>query len=55
MNNCFQTKVKYLKIFTIKDSIKQMNYLQINYGDLKFIVNSSGLENDFSELKNPVA
>ena len=27
----------------------------INYGDLKFIVNSSGLETDFSELKDPVA
>ena len=27
----------------------------IDYGDLKFIVNSSGLETDFSELKDPVA
>ena len=28
---------------------------KIDYGDLKFIVNSTGLENDFSELKDPVA
>ena len=27
----------------------------IDYGDLKFIVNNSGLETDFSELKDPVA
>ena len=27
----------------------------IVYGDLNFIVNSSGLETDFSELKEPVA
>ena len=26
-----------------------------DYGDLKFIVNSSGLETDFSELKDPAA
>ena len=26
-----------------------------NYGDLKFIISSSGTENDFSELKDPVA
>ena len=26
----------------------------IDYGDLKFIVNSSGLETNFSELKDPV-
>ena len=26
-----------------------------DYSDLKFIVNSSGLETDFSELKDPVA
>ena len=33
-----------------------MNYLKrIDYGDLKFIVNSSGLETDFSELKDSVA
>ena len=32
-----------------------MNYLKKknDYGDLKFIVNSSGLETDFSELKDP--
>ena len=28
---------------------------KIDYGDLKFIVNSSGLETDFSKLKDPVA
>ena len=27
----------------------------IDYGDLKFIVNNSGLETNFSELKDPVA
>ena len=27
----------------------------MDYGDLKFIVNSSGLETDFSGLKDPVA
>ena len=33
-----------------------MNYLKkIVYGDLKFTVNSSGLETDFGELKDPVA
>ena len=26
-----------------------------DYGDLKFIISSSGTENDFSELKDPVA
>ena len=28
---------------------------KIDYGGLKFIVNSSGLKSDFSELKDPVA
>ena len=28
---------------------------KIDYGDLIFIVNSSGLETNFSELKDPVA
>ena len=28
---------------------------KIYYGDLKLIVNSSGLETDFSKLKDPVA
>ena len=28
---------------------------KIHYGDMKFIVNSSGLENDFSNLKDPLA
>ena len=28
---------------------------KIDYGDLKFIVNRSGLKTDFSELKDPVA
>ena len=28
---------------------------KIDYGDLKFIVYSSGLVTDFSELKDPVA
>ena len=28
MNYCSQKKEKYLRIFTRKDSIKQMNYLK---------------------------
>ena len=33
-----------------------MNYLKKpNYGDLKFKVNSTALETDFSELKDSVA
>ena len=28
---------------------------KIDYGDLKLVVNSSGLQSDFSELKDPVA
>ena len=32
-----------------------MNYLKhINYADMKFIVNSSGVDTDFIELKDPV-
>ena len=33
-----------------------MNYLKkLDYGDLKLVVNSSGLQSGFSELKDPVA
>ena len=33
-----------------------MNYIKkIDYGNLKFIVNSIGLETNFSDLKDPVA
>ena len=33
-----------------------MNYIKkIDYGSLKFIVNSIGLETNFSDLKDPVA
>ena len=33
-----------------------MNYLKkIDYGDLKLIVSSSGLEKNYGELKDPVA
>ena len=28
MNYCFQRKEKYLRIFIVKDFIKQMNYLK---------------------------
>ena len=56
MNYCFQKKEKYLRIFQTKDSIKQMNYLKkIGYGELKLIVNSSGIEINFSELEDPLA
>ena len=30
-------------------------FQKIDYGDMKFILHSSGLEIDFSELKDPVA
>ena len=47
---------KERQMFATKDSIKQMNYLKkIDYGDLKLIVSSSGLETNFGELKDPVA
>ena len=56
MNFCFQRKKKYLKIFTTKDQIKQMNHLKKNdYTDLKYPVSSIDQETDFSELKDPVA
>ena len=38
----------------ILDKIDELSK-KIDYGDLKFIVNSSGLETDFSEIKDPVA
>ena len=47
---------KERQMFTTKDSIKQMNYLKkIDYGDLKLIASSSGLETNYGELKDPVA
>ena len=55
MNYCFQMKEKYLSIFSTKDLIKQMKYQKNYYGSLKFIVNSSVLETDLSELKYQVA
>ena len=56
MSYCFQKKEKYLRIFQTKDSIKQTNYLKkIDYGELKFTVNSSGIEINFSELEDPLA
>ena len=55
MNYCFQMKGKYLSIFATKDLIKQMKYQKNYYGSLKFIVNSSVLETDLSELKYLVA
>ena len=55
MNYCFQMNEKYLSIFSTKDLIKQMKYQKNYYGNLKFIVNSSVLETDLSELKYLVA
>ena len=55
MNYCFQMNEKYLSIFSTKDLIKQMKYQKNYYGSLKFIVNSSVLETDLSELKYLVA
>ena len=55
MNYCFQMNEKYLSIFSTKDLIKQMKYQKNYYGSLKFIVNSSVLETDLSELKYQVA
>ena len=47
------------QIQTIEDNKKQLDNEQQqgnnDYRDLKFTVNSSGLEIDFSELKDPVA
>ena len=47
------------QIHTIEDNKKQPDNEQQqgnnDYRDLKFTVNSSGLEIDFSELKDPVA
>ena len=55
MNYFFKTKEIYLRIFTKKYSIKQMNYLKNDYGHLKSTFNSTGLETGFSELKDLVA
>ena len=56
MNYCFQKKEKYLRIFTTKEWIKQMNHLRkIDYSDFKFVINSSNLETELSELKDPLA
>ena len=41
----------YYKRFDEREEL----FKTMDYGDLKFIVNSSGLETDFSELKDPVA
>ena len=46
---------KHLRIFTTKDSKIDELSEETDYDDLKFIVNSSGLENGFSELKDSVA
>ena len=50
MNYCFQRKENYLQIFTTK---YLMNYLKKNdYGYLKFLVHSRGLEANFRQLKD---
>ena len=54
INYWFQKKIKYLRIFTTKDKVEELSKT-IDYGDLKFIIISSGKEPDFSELKDPVA
>ena len=41
----------YYKRFDEREELSKT----MDYGDLKFIVNSSGLETDFSGLKDPVA
>ena len=50
MNYCLQRKEKYLGIFT-KKRLNKIDELskKIDYGDLKFILNSIGLETDFSK------
>ena len=53
MNFCFQRKEKYLRNFTTKD-LDELSK-KIYYGDMKFVVNNSNPETDFSELKDPVA
>ena len=52
MNYCFQKKEKYLRILTTKDSKKKDELSKKDDTEnLKFIVNSSGLEADISELE----
>ena len=53
MNYCFQRIFKdiYNKRLNIIDELSKI----IDYGDLKFIISSSGTETNFSELKDPVA
>ena len=47
-------KEKYLRIFKIKrfDKIDELSKTS-DYGDLNFIISSSGTETDFSELTDP--
>ena len=40
----------YIKRLNKKDELSK----KVDYGNLKFIVNSTGLETNFSELKHPV-
>ena len=55
MNYGFQRKRKCLRIYNKRlNKIDELSE-KIDYGDLIFIVNSSGLETNFSELKDPVA
>ena len=41
----------YIKRLNKKDELSK----KVDYGNLKFIVNSTGLETNFSELKDPAA
>ena len=52
----FQRRENFLKNIYNKrlDKIDELSKT-IDYGDLKFTVNSTGLETNFSELKDPVA
>ena len=55
MNYWFQRKEIFKNIYNKRlnkiDELSKTN----DYGDLKFIISSSGTETDFSELKDPVA
>ena len=55
MNYWFQRKEIFKNIYNKRlnkiDELSKTN----DYGDLKFIISSSGTETDFSELEDPVA
>ena len=49
INYCFQMKQNYIRIFTTNHWIKKKMIKKTDYINLKFIVNNSGIETDFSD------